>query len=798
MEDNNPIPILNPLKSAVEKGHVTTPDQIKDLEKYLCDRTGIIKITYSELNQLRDNSQLIPGKRYRITDYVSTCNSSGSIQEQITTSSAGHPFDIIVTARTNNLLHRSAEAAHHEGDTYFASSNLSAWTIEYDIRNDVSIYKWADETNGKGVIYYMKDEFENECPYDFKNILYNGEYTFSDIGSDASLNINKTTVFNNVIRPLRSNNLNILNNIILSYARVGVSGLNVTNGRHDNVFEADCASITTGNNCSFNTFGEGCSGTLAYNCSYNTFGTSCNFVLESGCSFNKIGDNCRTIMLGQDSSFNTVKSRCVNNRFNGNNNTFGYNCSFNNFTTCIIQGCVLEDNCAFNKFDINSESTPTYYNLHFLQNVIGTSQQYNLIKIESTSITDKTIISKDEHGNIIISNNPNPYNKGFVSGGTICKDIQLKRINKAPGTKIYYTLKPGTYNSLSEFEGLRTYARTNKTWGELIWYEYDELSEDNTVEYSGDYTLGDAGTYDLVYNKGWYLCQTDYDYGQIVGTNGKSFYRKDNTDSGLVMLANNYEYAPFDNLISSRTYVKGDTFETPLGDSHYGKISLGVGHNSKSIPDIKTGFNIICHKDGSLQRGVCSEIRNMSNEYTSSGEYLGTRVILGQNLIEIQKIIDYSNIDKESEAQYEECILTGIADPENETDAVNKRYVDSLKQRVIVNYGSDFILSPNTRMRIPYAISKDINFILKDSFQIVSEVVQIFGDDRVQKFEVEFAVDPEVETIPQINFRSGNYDPTIYWEKPLEIKAGCFYRITIDYNIATYIEIPNYTIVRPR
>ena len=26
--------------------------------------------------------------------------------------------------------------------------------------------------NGKGVIYYMKDEWNNECPYDFKNIQF--------------------------------------------------------------------------------------------------------------------------------------------------------------------------------------------------------------------------------------------------------------------------------------------------------------------------------------------------------------------------------------------------------------------------------------------------------------------------------------------------------------------------------------------------------------------------------------------------------------------------------------------------
>ena len=35
---------------------------------------------------------------------------------------------------------------------------------------------WEDVINniisGKGVIYYMKDEWGNECPYDFKNIQY--------------------------------------------------------------------------------------------------------------------------------------------------------------------------------------------------------------------------------------------------------------------------------------------------------------------------------------------------------------------------------------------------------------------------------------------------------------------------------------------------------------------------------------------------------------------------------------------------------------------------------------------------
>jgi hypothetical protein len=35
-------------------------------------------------------------------------------------------------------------------------------------------------TEGRGVIYYMKDEHGNECPYDFKNILILRSYTWFD------------------------------------------------------------------------------------------------------------------------------------------------------------------------------------------------------------------------------------------------------------------------------------------------------------------------------------------------------------------------------------------------------------------------------------------------------------------------------------------------------------------------------------------------------------------------------------------------------------------------------------------
>lgn len=55
---------------------------------------------------------------------------------------------------------------------YFNNCNLAVWELKYSLDNDNAKFAWADTINGKGVIYYMKDEWLNECPYDFKNIQF--------------------------------------------------------------------------------------------------------------------------------------------------------------------------------------------------------------------------------------------------------------------------------------------------------------------------------------------------------------------------------------------------------------------------------------------------------------------------------------------------------------------------------------------------------------------------------------------------------------------------------------------------
>ena len=154
--------------------------------------TQMVSVTYAELVALRDNGELIAGMQYRITDYVTT-----TAQEN--TKSAGHQFDVIVTADNKNTLNEVARACLHEGDTYFseAGANLAAWQIWYSLDNNAERFAWADTENGKGVIYRMIDEWNNDVPYDFKNIKFkryilNADNAFAtDIAKGGELEIVK-------------------------------------------------------------------------------------------------------------------------------------------------------------------------------------------------------------------------------------------------------------------------------------------------------------------------------------------------------------------------------------------------------------------------------------------------------------------------------------------------------------------------------------------------------------------------------------------------------------------------------
>lgn len=89
-----------------------------ELRDYIDDQR-YCKVTHSELLYLKNSLKLTPGTYYRITDFVTST-------KQTNTRSANHQFDIVVQALDNGTLSENAQATLHDGDDYFANSNLRA------------------------------------------------------------------------------------------------------------------------------------------------------------------------------------------------------------------------------------------------------------------------------------------------------------------------------------------------------------------------------------------------------------------------------------------------------------------------------------------------------------------------------------------------------------------------------------------------------------------------------------------------------------------------------------------------
>lgn len=372
---------------------------------------SIIEITYSELKNLRDDSNLSPGCYYRITDYQCT-----TTQED--TQSAGHQFDIIVRADDKYALNENAFAIEHEGDTYFSNANLGAWELKYCLDNDTNRFAWADPVNGKGVIYYMKDEWDNECPYDFKNIQYvfiqgftvtlqtwkirtkvygrnetndqtiDGTTYYSWIkvaepssgGQDIpdeywtttltlSTSMDRYTISNGVAT--KDTNGSIVSASsedfdTFTFDSQGTdASLNVSSKTvYGNVILRYIVSNKIALNKIFaranntltyynNKFGDSCYGnTFGNDCYSNTFGGNCyRNTFGNSCYSNTFGDSCYGNTFGGNCHTNTFGGNCNTNtfRYYCSNNTFGNDC-FNNTFGSTCSRTTFGNNCSYNTF----------------------------------------------------------------------------------------------------------------------------------------------------------------------------------------------------------------------------------------------------------------------------------------------------------------------------------------------------------------------------------------------------------------------------------------------------------------
>lgn len=424
---------------------------------------NIIEITYSELRSLRDNKSLATGQYYRITDYVTTCAEHGNHYSTVNTYSAGHQFDIIVMALSEDKLDENVSAVLHDGDTYFADCAISQWKIDYTIDNDTEKFRWASP-DGKGVIYYMEDEHGNACTYDFKNIQYDvpsmsilgtnwkhdtslydtytigfeqGKryYTFSflnDSGEieDASmLYVSKTNAYahNNVIK--RPNDWGYLRDLPV----IVLLSLPLT---HSVLIKYDYNY--SGRNISTNKFDEGCEFIfMIAPCERTCFKPMCRYNLISPSSMiNYFGDNSRGNFIDNISGPNTIGNNLLNNKIGSGfqSNTIGENFRENtvgNFFQSNTIDTDFRNNTIGDDFYCNSVGSMFYGNKlgnAYQNNTFGTYYVNNILSLDSdrTSLLNNCVGCKFDdnvYTNIFYPKSPYDNTSDRIQNVHVCRGI---------------------------------------------------------------------------------------------------------------------------------------------------------------------------------------------------------------------------------------------------------------------------------------------------------------------------------------------------------------------------------------
>ena len=340
-----------------------------------------ITISHADLLDLLDNNELIIGQKYRINDYVTTTS-------QIDTKSLGKPFDIIVTAISTNTLSECATAVQSDRDKgYFDNNKLESWEIKYCVTNDTSRFAWAGASDGKGVIYYMKDEFNNEAWYDFKNIQFlrtsqwfkdnpnfyvkftEDKYFFTFSVVDGNGNITDDTLY--------STNYHAINNSL---------GRNTNPITHlNNTIFIDLPNKGAFNNViadghSGNTFGQQVwNNTIGYNFIHN--------IINKQFQYNTIDAKCQENHFWGFFVYNVVESDCYSNRFTGNVTKciFKQSYTLNNFT-----GETLSQ-CTFGMGNNWINDMPSMTNVTFSNNCVsGSNSVYlnNLYTVDGKKLLD--------------------------------------------------------------------------------------------------------------------------------------------------------------------------------------------------------------------------------------------------------------------------------------------------------------------------------------------------------------------------------------------------------------------------
>ena len=253
--------------------------------------------------------------------------------------------------------------------------------------------KFDVEGDGQGTILMLKDEYGNQCPYDFKSIQFkrwavtdsqqgrdglDGKYmgvlnnvpanisiededdfiwayTFSSDATGSEDQVDYSLdgthwVYGNVLA-MAPDAMNDLNNVVFygEYNfgnRFGVNCYRNTFGNYcnsnsfgnyfqNNSFGNNCQFNSFGNSCTYNSFGNSCqNNSFGNNCGGNSFGNGCSYnSFGNGCQVNSFGNNCYRNSFGNSCFQNSFGNSCRQNSFGNdcNQNSFGNNCYNNSF-----------------------------------------------------------------------------------------------------------------------------------------------------------------------------------------------------------------------------------------------------------------------------------------------------------------------------------------------------------------------------------------------------------------------------------------------------------------------------------
>lgn len=261
----------------------------------------ILNVTYSELKNLRDSAQLIPGAMYRITDYETklseytedTHSGGAGVLDHVLWGSfwntdaskvnmdltlKNYYFDIVVVALSSNEISEQAYAVHSARDVegHFTNRNLSAWKVYYRLENKHDF--WFIPKTAKGVIYKLINEYGNEAPYDFENVYYANMPVF---GSNCTNNI------------LDGYYITLGSNCHSNHIGKNSVRIKIGNNSSGNIFGVACRGIVLGSYCNYNTFGNNC--VYLYDSDYGTFGGGF-WITQSTprnyCSHNTFANGC--------------------------------------------------------------------------------------------------------------------------------------------------------------------------------------------------------------------------------------------------------------------------------------------------------------------------------------------------------------------------------------------------------------------------------------------------------------------------------------------------------------------------